>query len=259
MMSGRCALWAMTTSAKRVEQQLCVVLHSRPYRETSALVDYFSRDQGVIRAVVKGVRGAQSRQRHLTQPFQCLELNWQGSGELKTLFQGDLVGPAAPLQGRSLWCGLYLNELSLRVLPPADPQPKLFAYYQLALTRLTDPQQQEVVLRIYERQLLQLLGFGIDFQFTASGQRIEIGCTYHFDPKRGFDQVAATATAALCYSGSVLVALAQDDYQHLEVRRAAKQLMRQALAPHLGGRPLHSRALFQPLQSSSSIAAGLQQ
>ncbi|MFT6915077.1 MAG: DNA repair protein RecO (recombination protein O) [Motiliproteus sp.] len=258
MMSGHCALWAMTTSAKHVQQQLCVVLHSRPYRETSALVDYFSRDQGVIRAVVKGVRGARSRQRHLTQPFQCLELNWQGSGELKTLFQGDLAGPATPLQGRSLWCGLYLNELSLRVLPPADPQPKLFAYYQLALARLTDPQQQEVVLRIYERQLLQLLGFGIDFEYTASGLRIEIDGTYRFDPSRGFDPVA-TASG---YSGAVLVALAQDDYQHPDVRRAAKQLMRQALAPHLGGRPLHSRALFQPVQSrleTPETLEGLQQ
>ncbi len=240
MTSGHCAHWAMTISAKRVEQQLSFVLHSRPYRETSALVDYFSRDHGVIRAVVKGVRGARSRQRHLTQPFQCLALNWQGNGELKTLFQGDLAGPAAPLQGRSLWCGLYLNELTLRVLPQGDPQPKLFAYYQLALARLSDPQQQQVVLRIYERQLLKLLGFGVDFEFTASGQPIKSGSGYDFDPQQGFTAVADDGG----YSGSVLLALAQDDYQHLDVCRAAKRVMRQALAPHLGGHPLHSRALF---------------
>ena len=249
MTSGHCAHWAMTTSAKRVEQQLSFVLHSRPYRETSALVDYFSCDHGVIRAVVKGVRGARSRQRHLIQPFQCLELNWQGASELKTLFQGDLSGPATSLQGRSLWCGLYLNELTLRLLPQGDPQPKLFAYYQLALVRLSDPQQQEVVLRIYERQLLNLLGFGIDFEFTAAGQPIESGLHYNFAPQLGF----AAVVDGRGYSGADLQALAHNDYQHPAVRRTAKRVMRQALAPHLGDRPLHSRELFLSRASVASL------
>ncbi len=231
----------MTASAKRAEQQLSFALHSRPYRETSALVDYFSCNHGVIRALVKGVRGARSRQRHLLQPFQCLELNWHGSGDLKTLYQGDLAGPPSLLQGRSLWCGLYLNELTLRLLPQSDPHPKLFAYYQLALERLADPQQQEVVLRIYERQLLQQLGFGVDFQHAGSGCRIEPARSYRYDPQQGFAPVDDQPG----YSGAVLLALAENDYQRAEVRRAAKQLMRQALAAHLGGRPLHSRELFQ--------------
>lgn len=250
MTSVLCAHWAMTTSVERVEQQPGFVLHSRAYRETSALVDYFSGDYGVIRAVVKGVRGTRSKQRHLTQPFQCLVLNWQGKSELKTLYQGEPVGRTNPLQGRSLWCGLYLNELTLRLLPQGDPQPALFAYYQLALERLSDPQQQEIVLRIYERQLLQCLGFGLDFDRTSSGQVIEATARYHFDPLQGFESTSDDSG----YSGSVLMALAQNDYQRPDVRRAAKRLMRQALAPHLGGRPLHSRELFQGLRAGLSAA-----
>lgn len=252
MTSVHCAHWAMTTSADRVEQQRGFVLHSRAYRETSALVDYFSGDYGVIRAVVKGVRGARSKQRHLIQPFQCLALNWQGKSELKTLYQGEPLGTASTLQGRSLWCGLYLNELTLRLLPQGDPQPSLFAYYQLALERLSDPQQQEIVLRIYERQLLQCLGFGLDFEHTSSGQSIETNSHYHFDPRQGFASTAADAG----YSGSVLMALAQSDYQRLDVRRAAKRLMRQALAPHLGGQPLYSRELFQGVAGGLGAAQG---
>ncbi|MEH6469811.1 MAG: DNA repair protein RecO [Halopseudomonas sp.] len=230
----------MTTSADRIDRQLGFVLHSRPYRETSALVDYFSSDYGVVRAVAKGVRSARSRQRHLTQPFQLLELNWRGKSELKTLLQGDLAGPGVLLQGRTLWCGMYLNEITLRLLPQGDPQPKLFAYYQLALQRLTDPQQQEAVLRIYERQLLQQLGLGVDFQRTQAGQLIESKRWYWFDPQQGFEEVMDQSG----YAGANILAIEQDDYRQADVRRVAKRLMRQALAAHLGGRPLHSRELF---------------
>ena len=237
----------MTISAERAERQLSYVLHSRPYRETSALVDYFSRDQGLIRAVVKGVRGTRSRQRQLIQPFQSLELNWRGKGELKTLASGDLAGTLHPLQGRSLWCGLYLNELTLRLLPQSDPLPELFAYYQLALTHLTDPQQQEAVLRIYERRLLEQLGLGIDFGHCRNGERIEAGQQYYFDPQQGFESavLARPKTSQRLLSGEQLLAIGADDYQDVEVRRSAKGLMRSALAQLLGDKPLRSRELFQ--------------
>ncbi len=251
----------MTISVDRAERQLSFVLHSRPYRETSALVDYFSRDQGLIRAVAKGVRSAKSRQRHLTQPFQCLELNWRGKGDLKSLSSGDLNGSGLLLQGRSLWCGLYLNELTLRLVPQGDAYPKLFAYYQLALERLSDPSQQEVVLRIYERQLLQQLGLGVDLQRTASGQLINAQQRYRFDPQHGFTLLDASLVGLnqTGYPGALLLAIAADDYQRIETRRGAKRLMRQALAAQLGGRPLHSRQLFQGAVAhpSSAVVAAL--
>lgn len=246
----------MTTSAERAERQLSYVLHSRPYRETSALVDYFSRDGGVIRAVVKGVRSAKSRQRHLIQPFQSLELNWRGQGELKTLLNGDLASPSVMLQGRSLWCGLYLNELTLRLVPQAEAFPKLFAYYQLALEHLSDPSEQEPVLRIYERQLLQQLGLGVDFEYSTEGAVIDSLRSYRFEPQHGFVELANEQTHELTnepsvsaqrfvYTGALIRAMALDDYRSESVRRGAKRLMRQALAVHLGGRPLNSRELFQ--------------
>lgn len=239
----------MTISADRAERQLSYVLHSRPYRETSALVDYFSRDSGVIRAVAKGVRSAKSRQRHLTQPFQSLELNWRGRGELKSLLGGELAGNSALLQGRSLWCGLYLNELTLRLVPQGDAFPKLFAYYQLALQRLSDPEEQEPVLRIYERQLLQQLGLGVDFERSVTSAEISPLSNYRFDPQQGFSEQAVLVghdakPERFDYPGRIILAVADDDYRLPEVRRAAKRLMRQALSPYLGDRPLNSRELF---------------
>jgi DNA repair protein RecO (recombination protein O) len=238
----------MTISADRAERQLSYVLHSRPYRETSALVDYFSRDAGVVRAVAKGVRSAKSRQRHLTQPFQCLELNWRGQGELKTLLGGDMTEHSVMLQGRNLWCGLYLNELTLRLVPQGESFPKLFAYYQLALERLSNPLEQEMVLRIYERQLLQQLGLGVDFYRTPTGTLISTEQHYRLDPQQGFvlnGLDPQTAAGRFDYPGGLILAIAADDYQRDSVRRAAKRLMRQLLAVHLGHRPLHSRELFQ--------------
>lgn len=233
----------MTTSADRLERQSGYVLHSRPYRETSALVDYFSQQYGLVRAVVKGVRGARSKQRLLTQPFQLLELNWRGRGELKTLLSGEPQGGMLGLQGRALWCGLYLNELTLRLLPQADPVPKLFAYYQLALERLADPQQQEPVLRIYERQLLQQLGLGIDFHRCLNGKVLSPERVYRLDPQQGF--IESMQAGPDHFPGHVLLAIARDEFQDETVRRTAKRLMRSLLAVHLGDRPLRSRELFQ--------------
>ena len=259
MTSEPCAHSVMTTSAERagraerIERQPAYVLHSRPYRETSALVDFFSRDYGRIRAVVKGGRGQRSRNRHLLQPFQLLELSWRGRGELKTLLSGELEGQTVSLQGRCLWCGLYLNELSLRLLPPQDPAPELFAYYQLALSHLADHEQQQAVLRIYEKRLLAQLGLALDFRQTHRGETLQANGCYHFDPQQGFERVAEDDGRG--YPGEQLLAIERDDYSQAQVRLSAKRLMRQALAPLLGDRPLRSRELFQTSLSPVSKGA----
>jgi len=244
-MSGRYAASAMTTSAERIEGQRAYLLHSRPYRETSALVDLFTPDYGRVRGILRGVRQARSRKRELLRAFQPLEVSWQGAGELKTIRDGESVGLTHPLSGRALWCGLYLNELLVRLLPAETPQPRLFALYRFSLEQLADPEAEETILRMFEKRLLEELGVGISFEQDTQGAGIELSGHYRFDPLRGFSPASDASSRERRLSGALIVAMAADDFSDPGVRRAAKWLMRQTLAVHLGGRPLTSRTLFQ--------------
>ncbi|MCW8885388.1 MAG: DNA repair protein RecO [Motiliproteus sp.] len=235
----------MTTSSNRVEGQPAYVLHTIPYKDTSNLVDYISRDYGRVRMVVKGGRRSGSRLRDGLQPFQPLQISWQGKGELKNLISAETVSVNPFLQGRSLWCGLYLNELVQRLLPSWEAFPRLFAYYQLTVSSLSDSDSIEPVLRIFERRLIEELGFGVSFSHCGdNGERIDAQCYYQFDPQRGF--IRADSSGQLpSYSGVSILAIGADDYQLAQTCRYAKRLMRAALAPQLEGKPLKSRALFQ--------------
>lgn len=235
-------------SMEQVRDQPAYVLHSRPYKETSALVDYLTADHGRIRLVAKGVRRQKSRLRGVLQPFVPLVISWQGRGELKNLVDAELQSAPVFWQGRSLWCGLYLNELLTRTLNFGEPMPRLFAYYQLALNSLDDPQSQEPLLRIFESKLLMELGFALCFSQSldaqGSPQPVIAERNYLWNPEQGFMD-AELEPEAPSYPGAVLLAMEADDYQTAEVRRFSKRLMRAALAPHLGRQPLLSRQLFQ--------------
>ncbi|WP_210396711.1 DNA repair protein RecO [Motiliproteus sediminis] len=240
----------MTSSADSVLGQNAYLLHSRPYRETSALIDLLTPEFGRVRGVLKGVRQPRSRKRELLRSFQPLSVSWRGRGELKTIQDGEGVGLAHPLAGRSLWCGLYLNELLVRLLPADEPYPRVFALYRFSLEQLGDLETEEAVLRMFEVRLLEELGFGVSFTHDLAGMPIDPAQQYCFDPAAGFNPLpAGDATGAI--PGAVIMAVGGDDYADPQVRRVAKGLMRRALAVHLGGRPLRSRSLFQ----TSALAA----
>ncbi len=223
----------------RVDISAGYVLHSRPYRETSLLVDLLTLEQGRISAVAKGARRPSARLRSALQPFQSLQLGWQGRHELKNLNSAETVEIAPPLQGNALLCGFYINELLQRLLPANEPCPRLFLYYRYALNELRAGDDIEGALRTFERQLLDALGFGIDLGGIVAEQH------YALRPQQGLCPVTSvTAAAQSTYPGTHLQAIAEDRYDSLEVRRSAKRLMREALAELLGDKPLHSRALF---------------
>lgn len=236
----------MTTASNRVQGQRAYVLHVRPYKETSSLVDYLCEDFGRVRLVVKGARRPKSKLRIALQAFAPLAIDWQGRSDLKTLAGAESLKVAPFWQGRSLWCGLYLNELLTRTLTLWDAHPRLFAYYRFALEHLHDEDEQQAVLRIFERNLLQEMGFGLDFSRTAdSGEAIQAAGFYRLEPEQGFVAASEDDQTSAQYSGASLLAIAADNYQDMDTRRAAKHIMRAALAPHLGDKPLMSRTLFE--------------
>ncbi|SEG72662.1 DNA repair protein RecO [Marinobacterium lutimaris] len=218
----------------RVDASAGYVLHSRPYRETSLLVDLLTLEQGLISAVAKGARRPRARLRSSLQPFQSLQLGWQGRHELKNLSQVETVEISPPLAGRSLLCGLYVNELLQRLLQPGEPCPRLFLYYRYVLNELQSGDDIEGALRTFERQLLEELGFSLDLSVKDSA------LSYTYQSEQGL----IPSRSGTAYPGSHLRAIAEDDYSDPGVRRSAKLLMREVLGELLGDRPLNSRLLF---------------
>jgi DNA repair protein RecO (recombination protein O) len=139
------------------------VLHTRPYRETSALVDFFTLEHGKVSAVVKGLRRPGSKQRAVIQPFIPLQIRWRGRQDLKSLISAEAVGHNGILTGNALMCGLYVNELLQRLLMPFDGVPRLYVFYQYVITALVQQNDVEGALRTFERQILQETGYGLDY------------------------------------------------------------------------------------------------
>ncbi len=220
---------------QRVDAAAAYVLHARPYRETSLLIDLFTLEHGLVSVVARGARKPGSRLRALLQPFQSLQVAWQGRSELKNLRSAEATETSCMLQGRALLCGLYLNELLQRLLRPHDPHPRLFVYFRYALNELKLSQDIEGALRTFERQLLEQLGFALNAGALQPERR------YVWSEERGLVVVEGMSSG---WPGSHLLAIEQDQYDDPAVRRSAKQLMRLRLAPLLGEKPLRSRELF---------------
>lgn len=238
----------------RIELQTAYVLHTRPYRDTSLLVDFFTPDLGRIGAVARGVRQAKGGKRTLLNPFNCLLISLQGKQDLKLLTALEASGPGYFLTGSQLYSGFYLNELLTRLLPEMDPHTQLFYAYQDCLQQLHSGVELEPLLRNFELNLLAELGYAINFEMDAhTGEKISAEGWYQFDIQTGFylDQFLAETKSRHeeqvpnhLFVGEALLAIASRDFSQAETRMTAKRLSRLMLQPLLGSRPLKSRELF---------------
>jgi DNA repair protein RecO (recombination protein O) len=182
---------------------------------------------------------------HLLQPFTPLWLSWSGRGEVRTLARVEPAGNALALSGKALVCGFYLNELLMRLLGRNDPHEDLFAFYHAALTRLTQGTDLDGPLRQFELRLLQDTGYALDLgRDWDTGLAVTPDGRYIYEADRGF-RAQDQEEEGLQVTGETLLALAADAPLAGALAREARALMRAALAPHLGSRPLRSRELFQ--------------
>ena len=236
--------------SRRIENAPGYVLHSRPWRETSLIVEAFTREHGRIGIVARGVRRARSQYRGLLLPFRLLLLSWSGRGELPTLTGADGEGAFRTLRGRSLFSGFYVNELLLKLVPRNDAHPELFDDYRQAIDDLDGEGAIDTTLRSFEKRLLDALGYGPTFDRTADGgEPVHPDRCYRYVPDRGpvATEGGGDPVDGPMVSGRTLLALAggRPIPQGEHEREDARRLMRAILAPHLGPRPLGSRKLFR--------------
>lgn len=228
--------------------QIAYVLHLRPYTDSRVLIDFFAETSGVIRAVGR-VPG--KRHKGLYQGFQRLHLEYWGSDSLKTLRSCETAGNATVLLGEALFCGIYINELLQRLLPPEEPFPELFLSYEAAVSHLTQSKsrsERESILRHFEFLLLEYLGFAITFDLCADTEvEVRPDGLYYFEAGAGMHEYsAASATRdADLIRGEQLLAMARREFTSREVLQSAKKISREALRQVLGPKPLKSKELFR--------------
>ena len=233
--------------ANLIQSQPAYLLHSRPYRDTSLLVDFITQDFGRISAIARGVRNPKSKTRALLQPFIPLVINLSGKNELKTLGQVESQFNSISLKHKALFSALYVNELLVRLIHKQESDQEIFSLYTATLNDLSVRSEIEPVLRNFELNLLELLGYGIDFSILeeASGDK-KLTRWYYFHPETGFQQVNNPNSKAQKYFSSyALQQISEKIFTSLETQKSAKRLLRVALSSHLGGKPLYSRSLFR--------------
>ena len=231
------------------ETQEAFVLHALPYRETSLLLEVFTRAFGRVTMVARGARRPRSALRGVLLAFQRLQISWYGRGEVRTLTRAEWLGGQRLLQGEALLCGYYLNELLMRLLAREDSHEALFERYHVALQGLAVGGESAPVLRGFEKALLRELGYAMPLEREGiGGGEIDPDGIYTYDPERGPLEISRNPGSELQLAGRTLLAIARDDYSAALTLQQAKLLMRSLINHRLDNQPLRSRRVFRELR-----------
>lgn len=227
------------------------ILHQRPFRESSVLLEIYSQDYGRINLLAKGVRKKKRSQAGLLQLYQPLLLSWFGRSELQVLSAVEASGPAYLLQAESALCGLYINELMVKLLPLGETEPELFAAYQQALLGLQLADNNEITLRLFEKHLLSHMGYGLVIEHEAeTGVKITAEGSYYYVADTGLHRWQPGMTYNQISGTSLQHLIDEQGFDQTSLKEI-KQLMRMVIHFYLAGKPLRSRDLF-PQQNTST-------
>ena len=244
---------ASVSAAHRVQLQPAFVLHHRPYRDTSRILELFTREHGRLTVFAHGARGGKKASGTLAsilQPFHRILVSYSGRGDAAQLTGAEFDGACHDLPAARSMSGFYLNELLMRLFERHDAHPEVFDLYDSTLTHLKDLAQEEApLLRMFEKRLLGLLGYGVLLDREAGTDApVSAEHVYRYVPERGVTRVDGVADGALLFSGASLLALSRDDLTDARARADARRLLRASLDQYLAGRELRSREVLSSLR-----------
>ena len=223
----------------RVENTPAFLIHRRMYQGSSLLLDFFTKDFGRLRLVARGARKSKTS----LQMFQCLSISFKGKGELKNLSQWEIADKPRRILGDDLILAMYVNELILRLLPENDEYSEIFHAYWNFLSNLKslNSNEKEYALRSFENQMLEDLGYGIDFSSDMNDEPINENLNYEFIEHQGF----STSDNGLI-PGKILVNLLRRENIVTDTNELSilKKMNRKRLKSLLGDKPLKSKELF---------------
>lgn len=237
------------TTHRRVQQQAAFILHHRPFRDTSQILDVISRDHGKLAVVARGSRGGRSRLKGILRPFMPLSISWVIKSDLGTLTGAEVRGAPLSLAGDALLSGYYVNELILHFLHRHDPQPQLFdAYAQTIQALAAVGDDVAPCLRQFEFELLRQIGYALNLDHEyGSNNPLEADRYYEYRVEQGPVAVKRTE-GLLVFSGALLTAIGEQRFDEPDVLRAANRLLRDVIAFHLGGKELKSRKVLMEMR-----------
>jgi DNA repair protein RecO (recombination protein O) len=236
----------MIRTVRRIQLAPAYILHHRPYRDTSRILEVLTHDHGRLSLFARGVRGPKAKLASTLQPFQLLLLSWSGRGEAAQLTGAESADHDPPLPAASIMASFYLNELLLKLTTRHDPLPELFDDYHRTVQALRSGAPLEPALRIFEKRLLEAVGYGLDLATEAqTGKAIEAAAYYHFRPAQGLFPTVAQAAGAL--AGQSLISLAAEQLTARRELDDSRRLLQAALAQCLEGRELTTRSVAQSI------------
>ncbi len=240
------------TATKRVQNQPAWLLHHRPFRDTSKILDIISRDYGRLSLVARGSRTANSKLKGYLRPFLPLQMSWFIRSDLGTLTGAEMNGSPISLSGDALLSAYYINELLLNLLHKHDPQADIFAAYQKTIEALNRHSDVAAVLRRFEMELLRLLGYGLNLDHdTQSDAELDANRSYEYRIELG--PVAVTGgEGPMIFTGTELIAIREQAFSEPQVLKNANRLLRQVIAWHLNGKELKSRKVLMEMRQSGS-------
>ncbi|NIL93007.1 MAG: DNA repair protein RecO [Woeseiaceae bacterium] len=240
---------------RRVQQQAAFILHHKPFRDSSQILDILSREHGKLAVVARGSRGARSRLKGVLRPFMPLSMSWVIKSDLGTLTGAEVRGAPLSLTGEALLSGYYVNELVLHFLHRHDPQPEIFAAYADTIGALAVAETDvAMVLRQFEMALLRHSGYALNLDHeSGSTNALDPAQSYEYRMEQGAVRVDRT-DGLLIFSGAILAGIAEQRFDDPAVLRAAGRLMREVVSFHLGGKELKSRKVLLEMRSASAPA-----
>ena len=235
----------------RVADEAAFVLHAIPYKETSLILDVFTRQYGRVALVAKGAKRPHSALRPVLQRFQPLLISWSGKTELMTLTKSEWLGGTPALVGDALLCGFYLNELIVKFLAREDAHENLFDYYADTLNKLSENADSlEAILRPFEARLLRETGFCAALDYCQeTNARLQEDVEYVYQPERGLrpSQVEDPDYWPVIM-GRDLLNLVAENYEDSQTLMAGKILMRFLLGIHLQDQVMTTRKILIDLK-----------
>ena len=232
------------SNPRRVQQQPAYILHHRPFRDSSQILDVLTRDHGKLALVARGSRGSKSRLAGVLRPFLPLRVSWVAKSELGTLTGAEAAGPPSGLRGDALLSAYYVNELTMHFLHRHDPQPEIYDLYAQAVQSLCGASHVAARLRHFEIDFLSLLGYAVNLDREAgSGRNVDPDGNYDYRVEEGPVPVERS-NGPLVFRGATLLAIAAGQFDDPDILRAANRLLRDVITFHLGGKELQSRKVL---------------
>jgi len=221
-----------------IDKQPVFFLHVRKYTESSAILDCFSQQYGRFSILGKGLLSSHKKKTSLRpRLFQAYQVSAILRNELGVLTAIEANHLWQQPVGFAWFVANYINEMLIKLLPKFESVPELYEHYVMTLNKLSQAEDYALQLVLFEKTLLESLGYGIDMVHEARNQAlIKHELQYEFNPQSGFLECDSDVPHNI--SGRTIIAFARQDDEYLASNvielEAIKRIIRISLKYQLG-------------------------